>query len=42
MDPFNDIVDEVLQYEADNNIQDITAPEEEEDIQLTPEELLLV
>ncbi len=42
MDTFNDIFDEVLQYEAENNIEDFTAPEEEEDIQLTPEELLVV
>lgn len=42
MDTFNDIFDEILQYEAENNIEDYTAPEEEEDIQLTPEELLVV
>jgi hypothetical protein len=35
----DDIYDAVLEYEEENNLQDPSAPEEMEDITLTPEEL---
>ena len=39
MNTVDDIYDAVLEYEEENNLQDPSAPEEMEDITLTPEEL---
>ena len=39
MDNVDDIYNAVLEYEEENNLQDPSAPEEGEDITLTPEEL---
>ena len=42
MEGVDDIFDVVLQYEMQNNLQDVAAPDELEDIQLSPEELLFL
>ncbi len=39
MDNVDDIYSTLLKYEEENNLQDPSAPEEGEDVTLTPEEL---
>ena len=41
-DSLNELFDEVLQYEALHDMEDNTAPEEAEDIELTQEEYQLI
>jgi len=42
VDTLNELFDEVLQYEALHDMEDNTAPEEAEDIELTQEEYQLI
>ena len=42
MEGVDDIFEAVLQYEIHNNIQDVAAPDELEDIELSPDELIFL